>query len=126
MSTTDPFSRADRAQVELGDDPKPTSSSKINLGSGRSRELNFIHTPDELPETIQSPKYAIGDHCRWVPMNTTDWGTIVGQVLTPAQTPSSQWVWLYLVLLASDSPSRQWVTTDWAEEDDLERFHPPA
>lgn len=101
----------------------------MNTVTWRSRELNFIHSPDKLLEDIQPPKYAIGDRCRWLPTNTTDWGTVVGQVLAPAeldQPATSQWVWLYLVLLDLDSPSRQWVTTDWAEESDLERLHPPT
>ena len=101
----------------------------MNMASWGNRELSFIQAPDEFPENIQLPKYEIGDRCCWIPMNTSDWGTIVGQVLAPVkpdQSTTSHWVWLYLVLLDLDSPSRRWVTTDWAEEDDLERKHPPA
>lgn len=129
MSTSDPNSRSEPVQAEHLDEPASIPSSKMNTVSRQSRELNLSHTPDQLPEAIQSPKYAIGDRCRWLPANTADWGTIIGQVITPVepvQFTTPQWVWLYLVLLDLDSPSRQWVTTDWAEEDDLERFHPPA
>lgn len=129
MSTSDPSLKSDSVQAKLQEDSQPTSSDKMNTVSRRSRESNFSQPPDEFPEDIQLPKYAIGDHCHWVPMNTSDWGTIVGQVLTPVkpdQSTTSHWVWLYLVLLDLDSPSRRWVTTDWAEEDDLERKHPPA
>ncbi|PSB14777.1 hypothetical protein C7B61_18385 [filamentous cyanobacterium CCP1] len=74
---------------------------------------------------MQQPKYTIGDRCRWIPMTTTDWGTIIGQVFAPVETSQSlspQWIWFYLVLLDPDSPSRPWVITDWAEENDLEQF----
>ena len=101
----------------------------MSIVSWRSRELNFTHSPDEFPENIRPPQYAIGDRCCWISLSTTDWGTIVGQVLAPVELDESttlQWVWLYLVLLDLDSPSRQWVTTDWAEEDDLERLDLPA
>ncbi|WP_156518864.1 hypothetical protein [Phormidesmis priestleyi] len=99
----------------------------MNTVLRRSRELSFIQAPGELPENIHLPKYEIGDRCRWVPMTSSDWGTVIGQVLAPVQTAqpnSSQWSWLYLILLDADSPSRPWVTTEWAEEDDIERLQP--
>lgn len=129
MSTPDPSSKSDSVQAKLRDKPESTSSNIMNTALWQSRELNFIHVPDKLPENLQMPKYAIGDRCRWIPRNTTDWGTVVGQVLAPiepVQPATSRWVWLYLVLLDLDSPSRQWVVTDWAEEGELERLHPPA
>jgi hypothetical protein len=122
-------SRFDLFHEGLLNNPESTSLNKMNTVSRRSRELNLVYAPSQLPENIQLPKYAIGDRCQWIPVNTTDWGTIIGQVLTPVeqfQATDPHWIWLYLVLLDSDSPSRQWVTTDWAEEDDLESFYSPA
>ena len=131
MSNVDPSPRADRPQdsTQAREPSEPSFLSQLNDVVWRNRELNVTYAPDSVPDTIQNPKYAIGDRCRWIPTNATDWGTIIGQVIAPVesvQSTTSQWVWLYLVLLDLDSPSRQWVATDWAEEGDLERFHPPA
>lgn len=129
MSTSDQSSRPDPVQADLQGNSGLIALSEMDIASWRSRELSFSHAPHTLPESIQPPKYAIGDRCGWIPMNSTDWGTIIGQVLAPVelvQPTTPQWIWIYLVLLDSNSPSRQWVTTDWAEEDDLERFDSPV
>lgn len=58
-------------------------------------------------------------------MPETDWGTVIGCVYAPDRSSNrsiSQWVWVYLLLLDVESPSRQWAETDWVDEEDLERL----
>lgn len=127
MSTSEPPSRFDPPQAEPQNRVELTPSNPVNTTSWRSRELSLAHVPGGLPTSIQQPKYAIGDRCRWIPTTTTDWGTIIGQIYAPVGLAQAvaEWSWLYLILLDSNSPSSRWVTTDWAEEDDLEKFPPP-
>jgi hypothetical protein len=93
------------------------------LAAWNDRGHNHASLLEGFPETATTPKYPIGHRCRWIPMTTTDWGTIIGQVFAPIgtnQTDIPQWGWLYLVFLDPDSPSRSWVVAEWAEEDDIE------
>lgn len=120
MSNLDSSSKTDRLQnfMLLGEQQV----------AWQNRELNATHAPDKVPGTIQEPKYAIGDRCRWIPNPSTDWGTIIGYVYPLHQTKQqsdSQRSWLYLLLLDTDSPSRRWITADWVDEEDLEPLSPP-
>lgn len=74
--------------------------------------------PTGFPQSVAPPKLWIGSRCRW----GCDTGTIIGQVFTALEAieESIGGVWLYLLWLDAESPSRQWLIADWAEEDDLE------
>lgn len=127
MSKSEEPSSPNRPQASIDCNPEaePAASGNLREMGWQNRELNLTYVPDRLPINVPQPKYSIGDRCRWIPMTTADWGTIIGQVfapIEPIQLPTPQWSWLYLVLLDSNSPSRRWVATDWAEEGDLERF----
>jgi len=78
--------------------------------------------PAEFPTMASAPKFSLGSRCRWIPNPKTDWGTVIGHVYIPTNhdRSSSEWSWLYLLLLDVDSPSRQWVAVDWVGEEDLE------
>ncbi|NJN57071.1 MAG: hypothetical protein HC879_05975 [Leptolyngbyaceae cyanobacterium SL_5_9] len=98
-------------------------SNEFELINWNSQDDQVNHLPEGFPHAVTPPKYFIGCRCRWIPMTTTDWGTIVGQVFAPIdmnQSDLPQWGWLYLVFLDVDSPSRSWVVTEWAEEEDIE------
>jgi hypothetical protein len=96
------------------------SSSMFDFLSENIRPLGL---PPGFPQSVASPKYQVGEQCRWIPTQNTDWGSIIGYVYLPRSDSSyerPQWSWIYLILLNADSPSRGWVTTDWVSEEDLE------
>lgn len=97
--------------------------SNWNLDVWRIVEPAAMSLPKNFPASAEIPKYMVGDRCRWIPMTTTDWGTIIGRVFIPVQTGPRielSWSWLYFIFLDEDSPSRAWVIADWAAEDDIE------
>jgi len=97
---------------------------KWNLDRWKAKDLSDVRQAMLLPNPLPLPRYSIGDRCRWIPMSTTDWGTVVGTVVLPEVRPDGPvvWSWVYLILLDPNSPSRQWVAADWAEASELERL----
>lgn len=96
------------------------SSSMFDFLSENIRPLDL---PPGFPQSVASPKYQIGERCRWIPTQNTDWGSIIGHVYLPRSDSSyerPQWSWIYLILLDADSPSRDWIAADWVGEEDLE------
>ena len=99
--------------------------NNLRLSSWRNRANKKTEQLQVFPEHVLVPKYSVGDRCRWIPLPETEWGTIIGLVYMPGSSDkqsSLQWVWVYLLLLDLDSPSRGWVDADWVEEEDLELF----
>lgn len=98
-----------------------------NLTVLQFSEFNSCKLPAEFPEIASAPKFSLGSRCRWIPNPNTDWGTVIGHVYIPTNhdRSSSEWSWLYLLLLDVDSPSRQWVAVDWVGEEDLELIPSP-
>lgn len=97
----------------------------LNLVTWQGNKRPPVILPVGFPADTKLPKYALGDRCRWIPNPNTDWGVVIGQIYAPAATEppcDSQWLWLYLLLLDADSPSRQWLMADWVEEQELERL----
>ncbi len=105
-----------------------TSPVNLNLMAWSSKNLQLIALPSVFPDAIEAPLYADGERCRWIPIEErkTDWGTIVGRIYAPVEQTNQQWIWCwhYLIFLDADSPSRPWVTADWAAESDLELLPP--
>lgn len=96
------------------------SSSMFDFLSENIRRLDL---PPGFPKSVDSPKYQVGERCRWIPTQHTDWGSIIGHVYLPRSDSSHetpQWSWIYLLLLDADSPSRSWIAADWVSEEDLE------
>lgn len=90
-------------------------------------EAQAIALPPNFPKTVAAPKYSLGARCRWIPTPQTDWGTVIGQIYTPdpiSQNGTTEWSWLYLLLLDLDSPSQSWVIVDWVSEANLEPLPP--
>jgi hypothetical protein len=98
-----------------------------NLTVLQFSEFNSCKLPAEFPEMASAPQFSLGSRCRWIPNPNTDWGTVIGHVYIPTNhdRASSEWSWLYLLLLDVDSPSRQWVAVDWVGEEDLELLPSP-
>lgn len=95
----------------------------LNLPVLRGKAFAGIGLPAHFPEAVSSPKYSIGSRCRWIPTPATDWGTVIGQIYIPDSIggrTADCWIWAYLLLLDPDSPSRQWLVTDWVDEENLE------
>ena len=95
----------------------------LNLPVLRSKAFAVIGLPADFPKAVSSPKYSIGCRCQWIPTPATDWGTVIGQIYIPNSTEgktADRWIWAYLLLLDPDSPSRQWLVTDWVDEENLE------
>jgi hypothetical protein len=99
----------------------------FNLTVLQFSEFNSCKLPAKFPKMASASKFSLGSRCRWIPNPNTDWGTIIGHVYIPTNDDhsSSEWSWLYLLLLDVDSPSRQWVAVDWVGEEDLELISSP-
>ena len=78
-----------------------------------------IALPEDFPENEPPFSFKLGDRVRWKPMPSTDWGTIVG-IEYSWHSPGNSWQPRYKVYLDSNSPSRAWISSDWAWEWDLE------
>jgi hypothetical protein len=88
-----------------------------------SENIRPLDLPPGSPKSVDSPKYQVGERCRWIPTQHTDWGSIIGHIYLPRSDSSHetpQWSWIYLILLDADSPSRGWIIADWVDEEDLE------
>lgn len=101
--------------------------NNLRLNSWRKQANKQTDLPTNFSKHLPTPKYSVGDRCRWIPMPETDWGTVMGSVYAPDHFnsyPKSRSAWVYLLLLDIDSPSRQWTETDWVDEEDLELIDP--
>lgn len=82
------------------------------------------HAPN-FAETI-TPRYSEGTRVRWVSINENrEWGVIIGRFYAFAPHHYG-WMWRYVVLIDSDSPSADWVAADTAWEGDLESMEDAA
>jgi hypothetical protein len=113
------------SQFVLGNIPEAAHPRlhTLNLPVLRGTAFAGIDLPTYFPDVINLPKYPLGSRCRWVPNPATDWGTVIGQIYVPSRTEdkaATQWIWAYLLLLDSNSPSRQWLAADWVDEESLE------
>ncbi len=111
--------------IAMANPNEPLSdSSALPLMGWQSNTTPAIHLPAGFPQSVAPPKLWIGSRCRW----GSDIGTVIGQVFTASEAleESIPGVWLYLLWLDADSPSRRWLVADWAEEDDLEPIQTPT
>lgn len=77
--------------------------------------------PVNFPNSLLSP-LEIGARVRWLPLpSAVDWGTVVG-ILFEWHQGLSGWYPRYCVWLAPDSPSHDWINSDWAWSWDLEQL----
>jgi len=74
--------------------------------------------PTQFPQGLTT-RFNLGDRVQWIPLPSTDWGTIIGLEYEWSESLSG-WQPRYCVLLDDDSPSRYWVERDWAWEWDLQ------
>lgn len=118
--TSDSSASQSLFESENSDPSEALPCNGLNLLPWQSSSSG-VSTPDFT--NARQPKYLMGSRCRWIPTPQTDWGTVIGQVYAPdLNNPgeTSQWSWLYLLLLDTDSPSQRWVGADWVSEEDLE------
>jgi hypothetical protein len=104
-----------------------TQLPQIFMSNFLDGDAKAIALPSDFPKTVATPKYPLGSRCRWIPTPQTDWGTVIGQIYVPnpiSQNKTTEWSWVYLLLLDLDSPSKCWVAVDWVSEDDLETLPP--
>lgn len=77
----------------------------------------------EVPlDSLPTPVFPIGiSKVRWKPVSSSrsDWGRVMGLRYRWAKHLGN-WQWQFYVVLDPDSPSYQWVRSDWAWQDDLE------
>lgn len=94
---------------------QPESSSLCNL----QLTSPLIDLPSHFPN-VEMPHFSYGDRLRWIAEEEeTDSGIIIGRFYSFAPHKLC-WMWGYLILLDSSSPSSTWVSADVAWEDDLE------
>ena len=83
---------------------------------------DFCDKPEghTLRERAKTPRFLYGDKLRWLNSgNNPEWGTVIGRFYSFAPH-LYDWTWCYLIWLSKDSPSRAWISTDIAWEEDLE------
>ena len=71
------------------------------------------------PEPIPAPAFQVRSKVRWQQITSSDWGQVMGMRYRWAEHLVC-WQWQYYIVLDPDSPSFQWVQSDWAWQNDLE------
>ena len=75
--------------------------------------------PTDFCDRAKTPRFLYGDKLRWLNGNNPERGTVIGRFYNFAPH-LYDWTWCYLIWLSKDSPSRAWISTDIAWEEDLE------
>ena len=97
-----------------GNQDIPPASFKLEV------PLPSCDLPTDFCAIAKTPRFLYGDKLRWLnSRNNTEWGTVIGRFYSFAPH-LYDWTWYYLIWLSKDSPSKPWISTDVAWEENLE------